>query len=571
MTNNSGSADSPFTGKAWPIFASLQSYSLQFLARDLFAGLTLAAIAIPEQMATARLGGFAPQLGFFAFLAGSLAFAMFGSNRFLSCGADSTITPIFAGGLAALAASGDPQYLVLAASLALMVGLLLLFAGIFRLGWIADLLSIPVTTGFLAGISVHILMSQLPGILGVEAPGGAMLQRMASLATHLNETNPFTLLIGIGVLAIIALSERINARIPGALIGLALASAAVVLLGLESRGVSVLGAVAATPPALALPDISAGRLPGLVSLSLIIAIVVMVQTAATTRSFLSDPKKPADVDRDFLGAGAGSVLAGIFGAFPVNASPPRTGIVAETGGQSQLAGLAAALIVLLLLAFGTGLLRHVPDAALGGILLFVALRIIRMKQIVTIYRQSFSEFLLIVATAALIIVLPIQQGAFLGIVLSLLHGIWSTTRARLVEFERVPGTTIWWPAHPHITGERIAGVAVIGLQAPLSFLNAPGFRSDVTNVLGTATPKLLVLEASGMVEIDFTAAQILLDVFKVCNEQGVTVALARLESVRAQEAFERFRLFDVLPKENVFHSVDEAVRELAKWQRSGLS
>jgi sulfate permease, SulP family len=291
---------------------------------------------------------------------------------------------------------------------------------------------------------------------------------------------------------------------------------------------------------------------------------VMVQTAATTRSFPSDPDKPADVDRDFLGAGAGSVLAGLFGAFPVNASPPRTGIVAETGGQSQLAGLAAAAIVLLLLAFGTGLLRHVPDAALGGILLFVALRIIRTKQIVTIYQQSLSEFLLIVATAALIIALPIQQGAFLGIVLSLLHGIWSTTRARLVEFERVPGTTIWWPAHPHIEGERIAGVAVIGLQAPLSFLNAPGFRSDVTKVLATSTPQLLVLEASGMVEIDFTAAQILLDVFKACKAQGVTVALARLESVRAQDAFERFKLFDVLPKEHVFHSVDEAVRKLAK-------
>jgi MFS superfamily sulfate permease-like transporter len=302
----------------------------------------------------------------------------------------------------------------------------------------------------------------------------------------------------------------------------------------------------------------------LVPLAFVITVVVMVQTAATTRSFPSDPDKPADVDRDFLGAGAGSVLSGLFGAFPVNASPPRTGIVAETGGQSQLAGLAAAVIVLLLLAFGTGLLQHVPDAALGGILLFVALRIIRTKQIVTIYRQSFSEFLLIVATAALIIVLPIQQGAFLGIVLSLLHGIWSTTRARLIEFERVPGTTIWWPAHPHITGERIAGVAVIGLQAPLSFLNAPGFRSDVTKVLSTATPQLLVLEASGMVEIDFTAAQILLDVFKACSEQGVTVALARLESVRAQDAFERFRLFDVLPKEHVFHSVDEAVRKLAK-------
>src|ERR1700731_2556130 len=217
MADASGAPASGLAGKAWPLFRSLNSYRLSFLTHDLFAGLTLAAIAIPEQMATARLGGFSPQIGFFAFLAGSLAFAAFGSNRFLSCGADSTITPIFAGGLAVLAASGSTDYLTLAAALALMVGLFLLAAGIFRLGWIADLLSIPVTTGFLAGISIHILISQLPVILGLPAAEGPMLQRLAILVTHLNQTNPFTLVIGLGVLATVVLSERIDARIPGAL------------------------------------------------------------------------------------------------------------------------------------------------------------------------------------------------------------------------------------------------------------------------------------------------------------------------------------------------------------------
>src|SRR5437899_5174037 len=154
---NSEKANSEKPDASWPLFRSLACYRPGFLPGDLIAGLTLAAIAIPEQMATARLGGFSPQIGFFAFMAGSLGFAMFGSNRFLSCGADSTITPIFAGGLALLAAAGSPEYQVLAAALALMVGVLLLAAGIFRLGWIADLLSIPVTIGFLAGISVHLL------------------------------------------------------------------------------------------------------------------------------------------------------------------------------------------------------------------------------------------------------------------------------------------------------------------------------------------------------------------------------------------------------------------------------
>jgi len=571
MVNTSGAADSADTSKAWPVFRSLHGYRIQFLSHDLFAGLTLAAIAIPEQMATARLGGFAPQIGFFAFLAGSLAFAAFGSNRFLSCGADSTITPIFAGGLALLAASGSPDYLTLAAALALVVGLFLLAAGIFHLGWIADLLSIPVTTGFLAGISVHILISQLPGILGLPSPEGPMLQRLATLAEHLNQTNLFTLVIGLGVLAIIMLSEKIDKRIPGALIGLALASAAVVLFGLESRGVSVLGAVTVTMPAVAIPLVSAGRLTSLLPLSLIISVVVMVQTAATTRSFPSSPNEPPDVDRDFVGAGIGSILSGLIGAFPVDASPPRTAVVSETGGQSQLAGLAAVAIVILLLVFGASLLRQIPNAALGGVLLFVALRIVRVGQIVTIFRQSLGEFLLIFLTAAAIIVLPIEQGVGLGIALSLLHGIWSTTRARVLVFERVPGTSIWWPSSSNLPGEREPGALVVGFQAPLSFLNAYPFRHDILSALQSSPEKvrLLVLEATGIVEIDFTAAQILTDVIRSCHADGVDFAIARLESVRAQEAMSRFGIRELLGPDRLFQSVEEAIKALCKTDTTG--
>jgi len=549
---------------SWSIFRSLGSYKPGYFPQDLIAGLTLAAIAIPEQMATARLGGFPPQIGFFAFMAGSFGFAMLGGNRFLSCGADSTITPIFAGGLALMAAAGG-DHQALAAALALMVGIVMIAAGLFRLGGIANLLSLPVTVGFLAGISVHILVSQMPGVLGLPAPGGPMLERIAALARQVGDTNVFTVCIGLGVLAVVALCEKVSARIPGALIGLVAATIAVIAGHLESKGVNVVGTVSGTPPAPAIPGIALEQWARLIPLSLLISIVVMVQTAATTRSFPSDPDKPADVDRDFLGAGAGSLLAGLFGAFPVDASPPRTGIVAETGGQTQLSGLVAAAIVLALLLFGATLLQHVPDAALGGVLLFVALRIIRFGQIVTVFRESKPEFLLIVATAAAIIVLPIEQGVAIGIVLSLLHGIWSTTRARLVVFDRVPGTTIWWPAHPQIRGERVAGVVVVGLHAPLSFLNAASFRADVLRVLQKEhpAPRLLVLEASGVAEIDFTAAQDLRELFTECRTQGVTVAVGRLESPRAQDAFERFGLYDVLPRDHVFRSVEEAVRAFA--------
>jgi sulfate permease, SulP family len=549
-------------GHLWPLLRSLQGYSASFISHDLVAGLTLVAIAIPEQLATSRLGGFSPQIGFFVFLAGSLAFALFGSNRFLSSGADSTITPIFAGGLALLATSGSPDYVALAGVLALMVGLVLVIGGIFRLGWIADLLSIPVTVGFLAGISIHILISQLPAIFGLPTPSGPMLQRLTTLAGELPQANLFTLVIGIAVLALVTISERIDVRIPGALIGLIGAAAAVIFLNLESRGVAVLGDIPGTLPKLVMPDIAITRWLQLVPLALIIAVIVMVQTAATTRSFVSDKNQPPDVDRDFIGVGVGSIFSGLIGGFPVNASPPRTAIVAETGGKSQFAVLIAASIILGLLAFGGALLHHVPQAALGGVLLFVAMRIIRVTQIIAISRQSLGELLLVAATAAAIIVLPIEQGVAIGITLSLLHGIWSTTRARVTVFERVPGTTIWWPSNPHIPGETEPNVLVAGFQAPLSFLNAYHFRRDVVGLMqSSATPlRLIVLEATGMVEIDFTAAQILSDTINACRADGVAFAIARLESDRAREAIEKFGIDDLLETKRQFHSVEEAIR-----------
>ena len=558
----SGAAKTAAKTFGWPVLRSLQGYQPSYLTHDLVAGLTLVAIAIPEQLATSRLGGFSPQIGFFAFLAGSLGFALFGSNRFLSSGADSTITPIFAGSLALLAVAGSPDYVALAGALALMVGVVLVVGGIFRLGWIADLLSIPVTVGFLAGISVHILISQLPGILGLPTPNGPMLQRLATLAGQLSQTNPFTLCIGFGVLALVTISERIDVRIPGALIGLIAAAVAVLVLGLESRGVAVLGDIPAALPALDIPDIPIGRWLQLVLLALIIAIIVMVQTAATTRSFVSDKNQPPDVDRDFIGVGVGSILSGLIGGFPVNASPPRTAIVAETGGKSQLAVLVAAAIILGLLAFGGSLLRHVPQAALGGVLLFVAMRIIRLSQIVAIYRQSIGELLLVIATAAAIIVLPIEQGVAIGIALSLLHGIWSNTRARVTVFERVPGTSIWWPSNPHIPGETEPRVVVAGFQAPLSFLNAYHFRRDVMGLVQSSAqqPRLIVLEATGIVEIDFTAAQVLSDTINACRSLGTGFAIARLESIRAQQAIEKFGINALIETGRPFHSVEEAIR-----------
>ncbi len=197
------------------LFSSFRGWNLAQAGRDLLVGLTLAAITIPEQMATARLGGFEPQVGFYAFIGATLGFAALGASRVLTAGADSTITPIFAGSLAALAATGTTSLAASAVALALLVGLMLIIAGCLKLGWVAHLLSTPIVTGFLAGIAVHIVISQLPGLLGIEASGGALPDRALAIGRALGAINPYTTAIGVGVFLTILLSEWVDMRLPG--------------------------------------------------------------------------------------------------------------------------------------------------------------------------------------------------------------------------------------------------------------------------------------------------------------------------------------------------------------------
>ena len=548
------------TSSSWPIFQSFAGWHFRDVGADAIAGLTLAAIAIPEQMATARLGGFAPQMGFLAIIAGAIGFAVFGSNRYLSVGADSTITPIFAGSLALLAVTGSPHFIASAAILAALVGILLICGGLFRLGFIANLLSIPVTTGFLAGIAGHILVSQLPALLGIASPPGTVVEKIVALAGGLAATNYLTLGIGIGVLVIMIVSERISPRIPGALIGLGCATLLVTAMGLEVRGVSALGVVAAVVPTLSLPKASLADIVQIAPLAVIVALVVMVQSAATTRSFPSDPNRAPDVNRDFIGVGAANLLAGLIGVFPVNASPPRTAVVAETGGVSQWGALVCAALVLSLAAFGAGLLTHVPHAALAGVLLFVAQRIFRLSVMADVLKRSLAEFGLILATALAILLLPIQQGVAMGIILSLLHGLWTTTRAQMVELRRIPGSSIWWPQSAQ-GGESVAGVQVVALQAPLSFINAYDFQGAIQAMLTRAPgTRQVIIESNAIADIDYTASQVLSAVIKRLRAQGIDVAFARLESVRAQASFERLGLAALVGPDHVFRSVEEAVR-----------
>ena len=526
------------------------------LLRNLVAGLTLAAITIPEQMATATLGGFAPTVGLYAFIGATVGFALFGASRLMTVGADSTITPIFSALLGALAAAGAgrPGSAVMLAG---MVGVLLLASGLFRLGWIADLLSTPIITGFLAGIAVHIVASQLPAAMGVPTPAGSLPMRLATLAGEIARANPWTVAIAAGVLGLTVLTEWLNPRLPGALVAIVLATLAVGPLGLEARGVAVLGALPAGGPQLVMPALEGEAIRELVPLALLIALVVMMQTATVSRSFPG--RDGADVNRDFVGLGAANLGAALLGSFPVNASPPRTAIVHEAGGTSQAAALLAAAVVLLLVAMGGGLLAHVPHAALAGLLLFVALRIVRFGTIALVARQTLGELALILLTAAAVIFLPVPTGVAIGVGLSLLHGVWIATRTQVTELKQVPGTTVWWPVGPEHPGESRPGTLVVGFAAPLLFANAETFRRGMLAAIERAPVRTVVLEALGIAEIDFTAAQALRHVIEQARARDIDFAIARLESERARRSLERFGVLALLGPDRLFLSVAQAL------------
>jgi SulP family sulfate permease len=546
-------------------FASLHGYRVGWLPRDLVAGLMLAAIAIPGQLATARLAGMPPETGFYAFAAGSIAFAVFGANRFMSVAADSTIAPIFAGGLASLAVTGTAHYAELAALLALLVGVILVAVGLLRAGWLATLLSIPVTTGFLAGISIHIIVGELPTLLGIPEERGHVLVRLVHVLGQLGGANAYTLALGAGVLIVTMGTARISARVPGALIGLVGAGLAVALFHLDARGVSLLGALSASLPRLALPAMSGVREIGhLVPLALVVAMVCIMQTAAVAGTFPSDEGKPDDVSRDFAGVGAGSVVAGLIGSFAVDSSPPSTAIVRESGGRSQIASLTAVALMIALAVLAAGLTAYVPHAALSGILVYIALRIFRLGEMIQIYRRGGLEILLVGASGGLVVALPIDTGMLLAIVLSFVHSLYIVARPYCVQLARVPGSTVWWPRSGAERGEDEAGVLVFAPAAPLNFTNAAHICGMIKSAIaGQRVPvQLLVIEASGIIDIDYTGSQILRQMIADLRTAGTAVAIARLSDERAQSQARRSGLIETIGTDHVFMSVEEAVRKL---------
>ena len=545
-----------------PLFTSLQGYERSWASADLVAGLTLLVIAVPEQLATSRLAGMPPVTGFYAFVAGTVLFALLGSNPQMSVGADSTIAPLFAAGVAALALTGSPRYVDLVGILAVMVGLIVMLVGILRLGWIAEFLSTPIVTGFLSGVAVIIIAHQLPEFFGLPPTTGTNQHDLVYVLTHLDEVNGWSLAIGIGVLAIMLVSARANRRIPAALIGLVVSTALVGALDLQSHGVSVLGAVGTGAPHFGLTGLTWSTVRGLAPLSAVVALVVVTQTAVTTRAFAERGGYDVDAGRDFVGVGAGSLVAGLAGAFPVNASPPRTGAVATAGGRTQAAALGAAAAVVVLIPFA-GVLKDVPLATLAAILIFVALRLFNVDDLLAIYRFNRFEFALAAVTLLTVVFVGVEQGIAVAVGLAILDRIRLSARPQLHVLGRIPGTTSWQRKELDPSAEMVPGVLVALFATPIWYANALHFRDEFFDALHTAPGpvRVFVLDAVGESDIDFTGTRALSQVVDRCERDGIAFGIARA-GVHLHESLRRTGLAALIGEDHFFSTVDEAVNAL---------
>jgi SulP family sulfate permease len=546
------------------LLSSLRGYQRSWATADVLAAIALLVIALPEQLATARLAGMPPVTGWYAFIAGTAMFALLGSSRQLSVGADSTIAPLFAVGIGHLAAAGSHRYVELIAILSVSVGILVSLVWLLRLGWISQFLSAPIITGFLGGVAVIIVVHQLPDLFGVKgASGGSTVHRVATVISHLGQTSGWTVAIGVAVFVIALAAERIDRRIPGALVGLVGSTVLVAAANLRAHGVDVLGTIAHGAPHIGLGGLSWTTIGQVAPIAGVVALVIVSQTAATTRAFAAQGGYEVDLDRDLLGTGAGSILAGLAGAFPVNASPGRTGAVASVGGRTQVAGLLAVVATILLIP-AAGVLRDLPLATLAGVLVFVATRIFHGRDLVAIARFDRFELGLALLTLLTVALVGVEQGIGVAVGLAILDRTRLSARAHVHVVGRLPGTTSWVPLPSDPRAQQVSGVLVLLFPTPLWYANAAHFRSQIERALDAAkpAPHALVLDTFGMSDIDYTGAAELRRLMDELDRRKITFAVARAGET-ARENLAHAGLLERIGENRLFPSADEAVAAVA--------
>jgi SulP family sulfate permease len=493
---------------------------------QLLAGITLLAIAIPEQLATSQLAGVPAFTAMIAFITATLVFFVIGSNPIVSVGADSTIAPLFAVALLRLAPASSPQYMELVAATAVVAGLIVMLIGLLKLGWLADFLSLPIVVGFMGGIGVIIITHQLPRVLGVPSGGESFLSRLQWLSHQFGHVSTWSVVIAVGTLVVMVLGEKINAKLPWALAAVLAATILTAAGSLASHGVQQLGAVSAGLPIWRLHWLSGSEWGVVCTTAITLVIVILSQSAATARTSADDLAIADNISQDFVAIGLANVACGLVGAFPVNASPARTTVAKLAGGRTKLVLLVAGLGALVLTPLAK-FAHMIPLAALAGVLLFVGGRLVKVGQFQKILAASRWEFILALVSALGVIFVGVEQGLAIAVGLAILDQTWRSARPRMVELGRRSGTTSWEPEEEDGV-ERVDHILALLFAEELFFANAGIFRREMHEYLAKRPDtRHVIIDAVAIADIDFTGMNALAQVVADVTEDKISISFSR--------------------------------------------
>jgi sulfate permease, SulP family len=541
------------------LFGGIRPITARGFARDTIAGVQLAAMNIPQVLGYTKIAGTPIVTGFYTLLLPILGFAVFGSSRYLVVAADSATSAILAGGISPLAPLGSARYLALASLVALMTAGLLLIARLLKLGFLADFLSQTVLVGFLTGVGFQVGIAVLPEMLGVEVHARRTVFQLMEVVRGISGTNLLTLYVSLVVLAVIFVAHHFIPRFPASLIGVAGAIAASATYGFAGRGVEIIGPVAGGLPHISFPKVTWGDAEVLVPLAASCFVVIVAQSAATARAYAMRHHQHLDENADILGLSAANLAAGLSGTFVVNGSPTQTAMVESSGGGSQVSQIATAAVVAAVLLFLTKPLQYLPRCVLGAIVFVIAVRLINLRALRDIRRESPGEFALALMTAGVVVIVGVEQGIVLAMVVSLLRVVRHSYRPHtglLVENDKGGWQTE--PVAPGATTE--PGLAIYRFGAPLFYANVSQFSEEISRLAGPSPSALrwVIVDCEAITNIDYSAARVVGDLVRNLADRGVALVLARVHP-ELQADLDRHRVTETLGRDHIFSRLHEAI------------
>lgn len=527
---------------------------------DVLAGITLAALAIPETMGYTKIAGTPVVTGLYTILLPLAVFAVFGSSRHLVVGADSASAAILAAGLAGMAATGSAQYVALAGLVALLAALYLIVARLVHLGFLADFLSRTVLIGFLTGVGIQVAAGQVGGMLGVPSATGGTLHKLWGTLQNVGDTSGWTLAVSVVVAVVVLGAKYVEKVIPGALIAVVGSIIVSKAVDLQTHGVAVLGHVPGGLPSFGLPDVDWTKdAPALAGTAFSIFIVILAQSAATSRAYAAKYGDRFSEDVDLVGLGLSSAAAGVSGTFVVNGSPTKTQMVDGAGGRSQLASLTCAGIVLIVLLFLTKPLQYMPEAVLSTVVFLIGIELVDVRGMRRVYRLRVDEFVVAAITVVVVVVVGVEQGILLAIVLSIVDHLRRGYKPNDAVLAR--GDDGSWTEQPlESATQAVPGLAVYRFGAGLYYANANRFAEEIRALAGDgpSAPRWICVDAGAIEDVDYSAGETLREVHDELEKQQVRLVLASLEGGVRRE-LDRYGLIDLFGADGLYTTLDEAV------------